>query len=104
VDQWSHRFEAPEGLAPESQISPNDIQRIIAHLKLYQIHILFPETNVSRDSLKKIADAANELGLNVRLASKPLYGDAMGKPGSGADTYPEVILYNAKDIYENIMQ
>ena len=52
--EWQKRFEAPEGLAPDGQLSVADIQRIIDHICMYRIAVLFPESNVSRDSLRKI--------------------------------------------------
>lgn len=97
-NRWQSRFEAPEGLAPESQLSVSDIQVLVRHLEKYRIHVLFPESNVSKDSIRKIVSAGNEKGLNLRIASKPIYGDAMGEKGSGADTYPGMIETNAKTI------
>jgi len=96
--EWQKRFNAPEGLAPESQLSTANIRLIINYLKKYQIHLLFPESNVSRDSIKKIVQAGNEQGLNIAIACCPLYGDAMGEPGSEGDTYLKMILYNAKTL------
>lgn len=96
--EWRKRFAAPEGLAPESQMSAADIKAVISHLKLYQIHLLFPESNVSRDSIRKIVQAGQEEGLNIRIACCPLYGDAMGHPGSEGDTYLKMILYNARTL------
>jgi len=75
---WEDRFAAPEGLAPEGQLNPRDIQKIIDFLKGKGIEVLFPESNVSRDSIRKIASAGKELGLEIRICSEPLYGDAMG--------------------------
>ena len=57
TDSWQKRFAAPEGLAPESQLSPSDIQHIIGHLHKYNINVLFPESNVSKDSIRKILQA-----------------------------------------------
>ena len=74
---WSKRFAAPEGLAPDGQLSPIDIQNIINFLKLHPISTLFPESNVSRDSVAKIVAAGNESGLHLRLCKEPLYGDSM---------------------------
>lgn len=74
---WEMRFAAPEGLAPEGQLNPKDIQKIIDFLKERKLQVLFPESNVSRDSIRKIASAAKELGLEIRICSDPLYGDAM---------------------------
>lgn len=100
--EWEKRFAAPEGLAPESQLSVTDIKAIIAHLKRYQIHQLFPESNVSRDSIRKIVQAGKEQGLDVQIACCALYGDAMGPPGSEGDTYLKMILYNAKTLAKHM--
>lgn len=75
-----------------------NIKAIIEHLKTYQIHLLFPESNVSRDSIRKIVHAGKEQGLNVKIACCPLYGDAMGQPGSEGETYLKMILYNARTL------
>src|SRR5262249_26053191 len=92
---WEKRFQAPEGLAPDSQLSVTDIQKIIEHLARYHIHIIFPESNVSKDSIRKIVGAAREKGQEVEIANVSLYGDAMGHPGSDGDTYLKMIRHNA---------
>jgi manganese/zinc/iron transport system substrate-binding protein len=99
---WQERFAAPEGLAPDSQLSANDIQAIIDHLKKYNIHVLFPESNVSKDSIRKIMQAAREKGLNVKISTDLLYSDAMGQPGSDGDTYLKMIQHNAHAIFEGL--
>jgi manganese/zinc/iron transport system substrate-binding protein len=73
---WAKRFTAPEGLAPDGQLNPYDIQRIIDFLREKKVSVLFPESNVSRDSIRKIASAGKELGLEIRVCSEPLYGDS----------------------------
>ena len=90
---WSERFAAPEGLAPEGQLNPRDIQKIIDFLRVKNISVLFPETNVSRDSIRKIASAGKELGLNIHVCSEPLYGDAMSDL-----SYLEMMQSNARTI------
>lgn len=97
-EAWQERFAAPEGLAPDSQLSTTNIQEIITHLKKYHIRVIFPESNISRDSIRKIVQAAKETGLDVRIATIPLYADAMGKKGSDGDTYLKMIKHNAKTI------
>lgn len=99
---WKKRFAAPEGLAPESQISPLEIKNMIDHMARYQIHVLFAESNVSRDSIKKIIQAGREKGLELKIACCVLYADAMGSPGSEGDSYPKMIQYNAKTIADHI--
>lgn len=95
---WEKRFAAPEGLAPESQLSASHIKEIINYLKQYQVHLIFPESNVSRDSIRKIIQAGKEEGLDVQIACCALYGDAMGQPGSEGDSYLKMILYNARTL------
>lgn len=101
-DLWQKRFAAPEGLAPDSQLNPYDIQMIIDHLQKYKIRVLFPESNVSRDSIRKIVAAGKEKGLDVTIATDYLYGDAMGKPGSDGDTYLKMIMHNARTISQHL--
>lgn len=87
---WMARFAAPEGLAPEGQLNPRDIQKIIGYLRDKQVLVLFPESNVSLDSIRKIAAAGKEMGLKIQICSEPLYGDAMG-----GLTYLEMMEKNA---------
>ena len=93
---WGKRFAAPEGLAPDGQLNPVDLQKIVEHLKMHHIETLFPESNVSRDSIRKIADAGKKLGLNVRLCLDALYGDAM------QGTYLEAMDHNAEVIVRHL--
>lgn len=100
--EWQVRFAAPEGLAPESQLSASDIRAIIEHLKQFNIRQIFPESNVSRDSIIKIVQAGREQGVDVQIACCSLYGDAMGPPGSEGDTYLKMILYNASTLSKHM--
>lgn len=92
---WSKRFAAPEGLAPESQLSTIHIKQIIDYLAMHKIHVLFPESNVSKDSIQKIVSAGKEIGLDITMAPCCLYADAMGEPGSDGDTYQKMMKHNA---------
>lgn len=100
MSEWGKRFDAPEGLAPEGQLSASDIQAVIDHLIKYNIQIVFPESNVSRDSLKKVVHACAQNGLIVKISQNALYGDAMGPFGSDADTYLKMIRHDANVLIE----
>ena len=91
---WETRFMAPEGFAPDGQMSICDIQKVTEFLCKHQIQVVFPESNVSQDALKKIIAICREKGLHVKIAATPLYGDTMGEKGSGADTYLDMIEHN----------
>jgi len=95
--EWKRRFAAPEGLAPDGQLNPLDIQKILDFLKSNRISVLFPESNVSRDSIKKIATSGKELGLEIRICSESLYGDSMG-----GLSYLEMMQHNAEVIARHL--
>ncbi|MFA6915522.1 MAG: zinc ABC transporter substrate-binding protein [Parachlamydiales bacterium] len=92
---WEDRFAAPEGLAPDSQLGAGDIRKIIDHMDKYHIMVIFPESNVSKDSIRKIVSAGREKGLTLTIATDALYGDAMGPKDSDGNTYLKMIEHNA---------
>ena len=92
---WSKRFAAPEGLAPDGQLSSSDIQKILDHLLAHNINVVFAESNVSQDSLKKIIFASKEKKHMVHFSSTVLYGDAMGSFDEPVSSYLEMIEKNA---------
>lgn len=98
-ENWQERFEAPEGLAPDGQLSTADIRRIVEYLKSHGISILFPESNVSRDSIRKIASVGKKMGLSVRICKEPLYGDAMD--GENLH-YLDMMRHNAETISRHL--
>lgn len=93
---WRERVNAPEGLAPEGQLSTADIQKTIDYLLKHQVKVVFPESNVSRDSLKKVINACAKKGLVVTISKDDLYADAMGKAGS----YLKMVQYDANVLIE----
>lgn len=96
---WSKRFTAPEGLAPDGQLNPADIRRAIEFLREHRIQVVFPESNVNRDSVAKIASASRELGFDVQVCKKPLYGDS-----TGGLPYLEMMRVNAEVISEHLQE
>jgi manganese/zinc/iron transport system substrate-binding protein len=99
---WKERFQAPEGLAPEGQLSTLDIKRLSRHIMRHNIDVVFAESNVSQDSLKKLKESCGSFGKTIRIASHPLYGDALGPPDTERATYMGMMRYNAKSIVEEL--
>ncbi len=97
-DQWRDRFAAPEGLSPDGQLSSHDIKKITGFLKEHNVQVVFPESNVSLDSLRKVVNTAEQLGQQVKLSKKELYGDALGAQGSDQETYIDMMRYNGSAI------
>jgi manganese/zinc/iron transport system substrate-binding protein len=81
---WSDRVRAPEGLAPDGQLGPSDLQEIVDYVRLHDLKVIFPESNVSPDSVRKIAEIAP-----VEVCPETLYGDATGRGG-----YFEMMRHN----------
>lgn len=100
---WKERFAAPEGLAPEGQISSKNIQAITHYAKAHQVSVIFPESNLNQDALKKIVGVLNGEGVKARLSKEPLYGDAMGDVGSSADSYLKMMNHNAEVINSSLL-
>jgi len=93
---WEARCVAPEGLAPEGQLSSQDINRVAQHLTQYEIGVVFPESNMSQDALKKVISCCSH---KVRCSDKPLYGDAIG-PGD----YLDMIRHNVETLKDEWSQ
>ncbi|MCB1135178.1 MAG: zinc ABC transporter substrate-binding protein [Chlamydiia bacterium] len=99
---WTSRFEAPDGLAPDGQMSATDIQDIVTHLQRHHILVIFSESNVSRDAIRKVKEASSAVGLEIRIAEPALYGDAMGPYGTPEGTYIGMMRHNAHMIAQNL--
>jgi len=100
---WHVRFQAPEGLAPEGRLSPYDIQKIMNHVKEFNIQVIFAESNVSKESIRKITSVAAKMNLGVVIASDVLYGDAMGPSISGGKpNYFDMMEHNARNLQEHL--
>lgn len=99
---WSKRCAAPEGLAPDGQLSMGHIRDIVAHLSQYRISVIFPESNVSPDSLKKVRESCLEKGIEVSISKNSLYGDSVGEENGSANTYMKMMKKNAEVIYQSL--
>lgn len=92
---WEMRVAAPEGLAPDGQLSSFDIQHTIQFLKDHSVSVLFTESNVSKDAIQKVISSGKLMGLNLRICQEVLYGDAMGSL-----SYLEMMQHNADVLRE----
>jgi len=93
---WTRRFAAPEGFAPDGQLGAVDLQKIVDYIIQHNVEVVFPESNVSPDSLRRIVFACKEKGLSIRCSMYSLYGDSMGAPKSAAGQYLGMIEYDAR--------
>lgn len=94
-ENFAIRCIAPEGLAPDSQISFAELKSVENHIIKYQIGVIFSEQNLSTKALQKIIERVKKQ-IKVRIAKSPLYGDSMPESLS----YFEMMLKNADSLYE----
>ncbi|NGX51582.1 MAG: Periplasmic zinc-binding protein TroA [Chlamydiae bacterium] len=99
---WERRLIAPEGLAPDGQMGIMDIKEVTDFLFENKVEVVFPESNINRDALKKIVSICREKGLDVTIAEIPLYGDTMGGEGAGAESHMEMIEHNVQTLIRNL--
>lgn len=91
---WKERFCAPEGLAPDGQLGFRDLERVVSYLEKHHVEVLFPEANVSQDSLKKIIEISRQKGLLTRIASSHLLSDTFSDSEPGEDSYESMMKHN----------
>ncbi len=95
-EEWKRRCIAPEGFAPESQISTQDLNAVVAYILEHGVRILFAEEGMNRDSLHKVIEVCNKKGHELFLSHDSLYSDTMGPQM----TYEETMEHNAHALYE----
>lgn len=99
---WQKHVMAPQGLAPEAEISLIDIQRVCDFVTDQNVHVLFIENNISKQPHTKINEICRKKGHTTRIASRPLFGDTIDKNHSQAHSYCGMMSYNVQTIVEEI--
>jgi zinc/manganese transport system substrate-binding protein/manganese/iron transport system substrate-binding protein len=80
----------------QAQPSSKDLARLVKDVRKAGVKTIFPETAVSADVEKAIAE---EAGVEV---GEPLYADALGPKGSPGDTYLKATAFNARAILASV--
>jgi len=85
------------GISTEAKPSAQEIARIIEAIRSSGVPAVFTETTINPKLMKRIAADAN-----VKLG-EPLYGDSVGAPGSGTETYITMMRHNARAIARGLL-
>ena len=96
-DTWKERYCSPEGLSPEAQISSRDIIDVINFIKKFDVSVIFLESNLNGNVLKKVKRACRSN--KVRLSRKPLCGDSLGSNSS----YFEMFQHNVNLVKQELI-
>jgi manganese/iron transport system substrate-binding protein len=81
------------GISTEEQPSAQTVQRLAAAIRQAGIPVIFAETTLNPALIQTVATEAG-----VKLADRKLYSDAIGTPGSGADSYLNMLIANTTTI------
>lgn len=84
------------GISTETEPSAQEVARIIEAVRSSGVPAVFTETTINPKLMRRIAaDAKVKLG-------EPLYGDSVGAPGSGADSYVTMMRANARALLRGL--
>jgi len=85
-----------QGISTESEAGLKAITDAVDLIKSHKLPTIFPETSVPRSAIERVSrDSGAALG-------PELYSDALGGPGSNADTYVGMIKANMKAVVEGL--
>ena len=92
---WKSRVMAPQGLNPQEEISLFQLENICCHIIKHDLHHLFFESNLSKQSLKRIIEVCKDRGQKIKLCEDPLYGDTVDPKGGPIENYTAMMKHNA---------
>ncbi len=86
-----------QGISTSSEAALQDLHRLVELIVRRRIPAIFVETSVPRRAIEALQAACRARGHDVRIGGA-LYSDALGPPGSGADTYIGMVRTNVQTI------
>lgn len=88
-----------QGLSTESEAGLADLRALVDEIVARKVPAVFHETSVPDRAMRAVIEAASARGHRL-AAGRALYSDALGPPGSGADTYEGMMRQNVRAIVE----
>jgi ABC-type Zn uptake system ZnuABC Zn-binding protein ZnuA len=96
ADAYDLEVATVVGVSTEEEPSAAAVQRLIDEVREREVPTVFVEATVSRAVIDRVAhDAGVEVG-------RPLYGDSVGEPGSGAETYVDMLRANVDALVDGL--
>lgn len=88
-----------QGLSTESEAGLADLRALVEELVARKVPAVFHETSVPDRAMQAVIEAAAARGHHLAVG-RALHSDALGAPGSGADTYEGMMRHNVRAIVE----
>ena len=87
-----------QGVSTATDTSSREVSELADLIGSRNIKAVFPESSVPPKGLESVIQAVRQkyAGFEVTLAAEPLYSDALGVPGSDADTYEKMVTHNVR--------
>ena len=86
-----------QGISTESEAGTADVQNLADFIVENDIPAIFVETSVSDRTIRSVQEAARAQGHTVEIGGS-LFSDALGEPGTDAETYIGMLRHNATTI------
>ena len=83
----------------QAELSASELKDLVDRIRATGVTVIFTETSLPPKTARTIAA---EAGVKVVQGADALYGDSLGLPGSGADTYLGMMRKNATTFAENL--
>ena len=82
-----------QGISTETKPGLQNIRAAVKYIRENSISVIFAETSVPRDAVEKVAQEAG-----CEIFEHELYSDALGKPGSQAESFLGMFRFNLETI------
>jgi len=90
-----------QGISTATEAGTADVQSLAEFIATERIPSIFVETSVSARHIEAVRAAVRARGFDVQIGGE-LYSDALGSPGSGAETYAGMVRHNIDTIIEGL--
>ncbi len=90
-----------QGLSTATEAGTADVQEMARFVAENRIPSMFVESSISPRGIEAVREAVRARGFEVQIGGT-LYGDALGSPGSGADTYMGMVRANVATIVNGL--
>lgn len=90
-----------QGLSTASEYGLKDVQKLVNLIFQKKIKAVFIESSVPKQSIDAVVSGAKEKQWQVKIGGQ-LYSDALGSPGSNADSYAKMVHHNVDTIVTSL--
>lgn len=91
-----------QGISTATEAGTADVQALARFVAERRVPAMFVESSISPRSIQAVQEAVQARGHTVHIGGS-LYSDALGGPGSGAETYEAMIRHNVNTIVDALL-